>query len=176
MTDTVTLIFSILGAIAWIVALGGLAAVTSVDGMTQSSTALGWWTLWFQFFLLIFGIVVALGGLSCARLRTDLTLIVTTLWCIIAWEANKVLDSELATGKLESGTGALMAGAILILILNFLSIIYWGMTSDGTMPLQIGRKTDATKGTAGPPPVGPQDFPPVTPQMAPKPTVTIETV
>jgi len=60
---------------------------------------------------------------------------------IVAWEANVALDGAIA-GKLESATQCTLAGAILLLIVNFLLIIYWGMTENGTAPLQLGRKTE----------------------------------
>ena len=41
--------------------------MTSVDGVRQSATALGWLTLWFQFFVYIFSFLLS-GALRSPRL------------------------------------------------------------------------------------------------------------
>ncbi|KAL4433116.1 hypothetical protein ABPG77_006543 [Micractinium sp. CCAP 211/92] len=146
MANIVSLIFAILGAISWIITLGGLAGISSVNGSSQSDTALSWWAVWFQFFLLIFSVLVSVGVCGCARLRTDMYLMCTTLFMVVAWNANIVLDNPYTSGKLESSTGAFLAGCVLILILNMLQIIYWGMTDNGTAPIQFGRRTEAAAG------------------------------
>lgn len=171
MANIVSLIFAMLGAVAWIITLGGLAGISSVKGMSQSDTALGWWAVWFQFFLIIFSVLVSVGVCGCARLRTDLSLMCTVVFMIVAWNANVLLDNPGTTGKLESSAGAFLAGCVLILIINMLQHIYWGMTDNGTAPVQFGRKTEAAAGDEAK--GAPGSTPSSVTQSPAKPTVTV---
>lgn len=171
MANIVSLIFAITGAVAWLIALGGLAGIESVSGVSQSSTALSWWTLWYQFFLLIFSILVSVGACGCARLRTDLYLMCNVLWMLVAHDANIVLDNGFTTGKLKSSTGAFMAGCVLILVINMLQHIYWGMSENGTAPIQFGRKTEAAAGEEAK--AAPGSAPSSVTQSPAKPAVTV---
>ena len=45
----------------------------------------------------------------------------------------------------NSRVGCELAGAILILIVNMCQIIYYGLTEDGTEPLQCGRRANPVR-------------------------------
>ncbi|KAI3428584.1 hypothetical protein D9Q98_007406 [Chlorella vulgaris] len=131
--------------------MAGCAAVTAVNGVPASATGYQWWTVWFQFFTLIYSIVVAvrMPSIHAARLRTYLLLMVTVQWTIVANSSR--VDVDTSSGDLHSASGALLAGAILTLIVNFLLIIYWGLTDHGTASMGVHGETAAPRpGTAAP--------------------------
>lgn len=137
MRDLVTLALLALAAVAWLVSLGGVAALTA-ESMPAWATGYSWWTLWFQFFLIAYSVVVSLMGSAskgAAQLRTYLMLMVTVQWTQVANSARVAVDAEPLRGKLLSATQAQLAGAILTLAANFLLIIYWGLTDHGQAAL-----------------------------------------
>lgn len=129
-----------LGLISWVVALGGLAATSKychdVNSITFCSQQyqLEWWSIWFEFFLLLIMLATCfLSAFERARFiyLTYLSL-VTSLLTIMC--RNFITNSFNTNGGAfdikdykQSAYNAAAAGGILLCIVNYALIIFIGL-------------------------------------------------
>lgn len=133
-TRWVVLVIAVLTVAVWVVGIAGMAAITHDchENISTSDCARGlqyeWWGLWFEFFLVIAIIVVALRDKLEANQLTLLTFLAIVTG-VLMWSARSVMvvgsyASLVSTVNSHKNTAA--AGFVMVCISNFLLIILLG--------------------------------------------------
>ncbi|GLC42423.1 hypothetical protein PLESTB_001096900 [Pleodorina starrii] len=162
------------GLLSWVVALGGLGASTKDCTQNRADKAfscantyqLEWWTIWFQFILLVVMILTCFTAAFDKARHIYLTYlgIVTTL---LTWTARNFItnsfsqyasDGAFLKSYKSDAYNAAAAGAVLLCITNFALIIFVGLgaappsnpyTSLGNTPAPLSVQT-GTLGSSAP--------------------------
>lgn len=155
------LVLIFFGILAWMVALGGLAATTNYclkdnDASYCSRTyQMEWWSIWFEFFLLAVMLVTCfLTAFDRARFifLTYLSLVTSLLTITSRNFINATVQSFVANGNTitirdtkQSANNASAAGAIMLCVTNYALIIFIGLAASASQQASLAMQQPEQK-------------------------------